>query len=74
MDKWIKCSEGLPEEEGEYLVWCKPNKEIEGFPACVNYCEGWNCHKSYLTGEISRDHELNDVVAWQLIEPFKENE
>ena len=74
MAGWIKCSDLLPAKEGEYLVWHKPEHLDVGFAGLIKWCDGWNCSRSYETGEIYREHELKNVVAWQPIEPYKEGE
>lgn len=74
MAGWIKCSDQLPTEENEYLVWHHSDHSDVGFVGLLKWCDGWNCRRSYETGEIDREHELKNVVAWQPIEPFKEGE
>lgn len=67
---WIPCSERLPEEYGEYLVWWTDITRGQYYEI-VEYepDNGW-------IGEISQAFEGKySVIAWQpLPEPFKERD
>lgn len=61
--KWIPCSERLPEEDGEYLVWVR--YEGREFTTTEEYEDGmWNYSGAY---------NFNDkVIAWMpLPEQYK---
>lgn len=73
MGGWVACSERLPEEEGEYLIWCVSydvttgNKVINAYG--ISYYdtqfEAW-------TGVNVGGFLWNEVVAWMpLPEPYK---
>ena len=68
--KWIPCSERLPEEYGEYLVWWTDITRSQYYEI-VEYepSNGW-------IGDIPQAVEGKySVIAWQpLPEPFKESE
>ena len=65
---WIPCSEGLPEEYGDYLVWWTDITRKQYYEI-VEYepNNGW-------IGEIPQAVEgIYSIIAWQpLPEPFKE--
>jgi hypothetical protein len=64
--EWIPCSERLPEEDGEYLVWVR--YEGREFTTTEEYEDGmWNYSGAY---------NFNDkVIAWMpLPEQYKEEE
>ena len=67
---WIPCSEGLPEEYGDYLVWWTDITRKQYYEI-VEYepNNGW-------IGEIPQAVEgIYSVIAWQpLPEPFKERD
>ena len=67
---WIPCSERLPEEYGEYIVWWTDITRGQYYEI-VEYepDNGW-------IGEITQAFEGKySVIAWQpLPEPFKERE
>ena len=67
---WISCSEWLPEEYGDYLVWWTDITRKQYYEI-VEYepNNGW-------IGEIPQAVEgIYSVIAWQpLPEPFKEGE
>ena len=51
-----------------YLVQC----EKHDYMAFLKWCEGWNCMR-LRTGEIDRENEFFDVVAWaEKPEPYRE--
>ena len=65
--KWIQCSDRLPDKDGSYLI-----QHDFGGIGCLDYADGWNCRRDYLSGEIYRDYESHSVVAWMpLPEPYK---
>ena len=65
--KWIPCSDRLPDKDGRYLIYYD-----YGCIECLDYADGWNCRRDYLSGEIYRDYESHSVVAWMpLPEPYK---
>ena len=57
--KWIPCSDRLPDKDGSYLI-----QNDFGRIKCLDYADGWNCTRDYLSGEIYRESELHSVVAW----------
>ena len=64
--KWIPVSERLPDKDGIYLVQFK-----SGSLYTCRYCEGWNCNRDHITGNVNRCLELFTVVAWMpLPEPY----
>ena len=67
---WIPCSDGLPEEYGDYLVWWTDITRKQYYEI-VEYepNNGW-------IGEIPQAVEgIYSVIAWQpLPEPFKERD
>lgn len=69
-DGWISCSERLPEEYGDYLVWWTDITRKQYYEI-VEYepNNGW-------IGEIPQAVEgIYSVIAWQpLPEPFKERD
>ena len=68
MSKWIPCSERLPETDGTYLC-C-----TDSFIHTLGYADGWNCVR-LANGNISRKHEILDIIAWQsLPELYKEDD
>lgn len=56
---WILNDVAVPAKRDKYLVCCKG-----GYVAVIEYCGGWNCRIDYESGEVIREHEFNDVVAW----------
>lgn len=65
--EWIPVSERLPEEDGIYLVQFK-----SGNLYTCRYCEGWNCNRDHITGNVNRGLEVFTVVAWMpLPEPYR---
>ena len=65
--KWIPCSDRLPDKDGSYLT----QNDFGGI-RCLDYADGWNCTRDYLSGEIYREYELHSVVAWMpLPEPYR---
>ena len=67
--KWIPCNERLPEEDGIYLVQLK-----SGNLYTCRYCEGWNCNRDHITGNVNRGLELFTVVAWMPLPKAYEGE
>ena len=67
--KWIPCSERLPDKDGIYLI-----QKDYGVIDCLDYADGWNCRRDYLSGEIYRDYELHSVVAWMPLPKAYEGE
>ena len=57
-EKWIPCSERLPEKEGNYIVTAM----YMGVTSMI-YCDGWNCFRNEY-GEVVRKHEIDTVIAW----------
>lgn len=63
---WIPCSERLPEEDGNYLIWFRYKSVLGGFQedmAMEYYADstGWDCDNV-------------EVIAWQpLPEPYTED-
>ena len=77
--KWVPCSERLPEESGEYLVWydCGGDMEgccVENFDAGVGafgrWCDEYDEHTlGFLDSEFIY---FDEAVAWMpLPEPYK---
>lgn len=67
---WIPVSEGLPSEDGDYLV-CK-SWEYHGMDV-LQWVDGWNCYRGY-DGKINRESEIDgaDILAWMpLPKPYK---
>ena len=62
--RWIPCSERLPDVDGEYLITKK--------------CFGWDCkeyYESYIAwyGKKGGWHKADEVIAWMLLpEPYRE--
>lgn len=58
--EWIKCSERLPEDEGNYIVTNALGNVCE-----CSYVEGWNCFRR-TDGIVFRNYECEDgfIVAW----------
>ena len=56
---WIPCGDRLPDTDGEYLI----QTEV-GTLNILYYAGGWNCSRDY-HGNVSRAHEIKDVVAWR---------
>ena len=67
--KWIPCSDRLPDKDGSYLI-----QNDFGRIKCLNYADGWNCTRDYLSGEIYREYELHSVVAWMPLPKAYEGE
>lgn len=79
--EWIPCSERLPEEDGEYLVWMQWNFEEEPSYSIVNYDANaeafgeWHEYfDSYTMGSLGSDfRSFERVFAWMpLPEPYEE--
>ena len=67
--KWIPCSERLPDKYGTYLV------QLDyGEIRVLDYVDGWNCTRDYLSGEIYREYEIHSVVAWMPLPKAYEGE
>lgn len=77
--KWVPCSERLPEESGEYLVWYDCGEDMEGccvenFDAGVGafgrWCDEYDEHTlGFLDSEFIY---FDEAVAWMpLPEPYK---
>ena len=67
--KWIPCSERLPDKYGTYLV------QLDyGEIRVLDYVDGWNCTRDYLSGEIYREYEIHSVVAWMTLPKEYEGE
>lgn len=64
--KWNLCSEGLPEEDGEYLVLLR-SKGILHYLAGLNFVAdkdgGWNCHRDF-NGKIYNGSRIESVFVW----------
>ena len=67
--KWIPCSDILPDKDGSYLI-----QKDYGVIDCLYYADGWNCRRDYLSGEIYREYELHSVVAWMPLPKSYEGE
>lgn len=67
--KWIPCSDRLPDKDGSYLI-----QNDFGRIKCLDYADGWNCTRDYLSGEIYREYELHSVVAWMPLPKAYEGE
>lgn len=67
--KWIPCSDRLPDKDGSYLI----QNDFGGI-RCLYYADGWNCSRDYLSGEIYREYELHNVVAWMPLPKAYEGE
>lgn len=67
-EEWIRCEDALPDAYGDYLVWIK-HKNGYGNAQVVHYEGGWNCHITS-KGEVFRDEEFKNVVAWAKVCPF----
>lgn len=64
--RWIPCSEKLPEKDGEYIICTE-----RGHMHILDYAEGWNCFRN-CDGLVMRDNEIHCVIAWYpLPEPYK---
>lgn len=79
VQQWIPCSERLPEESGEYLVWYDCGEDMEGccfenFDAGVGafgrWCDEYDAHTlGFLDSEFIY---FDEAVAWMpLPEPMK---
>ena len=66
VNKWIPCSERLPEDSGDYIVWIKPDGEkpyvsVEDID-CDGMIKKWNTIYAH----------TNEIVAWMpLPQPYK---
>ena len=78
--RWIPCSERLPEEEGDYLLWGKVYEDEEEYPFIGSYdsgCEQFGIwqeqfDKTTLGCLGSEFFEYASVIAWQpLPDPYK---
>lgn len=67
--KWIPVSERLPDKYGTYLV-----QFDYGEIRVLDYVDGWNCTRDYLSGEIYREYEIHSVVAWMTLPKEYEGE
>ena len=81
--RWIPCSERLPEDDGEYLVWMRWDFEDEPSYSIVNYDANaeafgeWHEYfDKYTLGSLGSDfEEIKGVIAWMpLPEPWKGDE
>lgn len=81
--QWIPCSERLPEDDGEYLVWMRWDFEDEPSYSIVNYDANteafgeWHEYfDKYTLGSLGSDfEEIKGVIAWMpLPEPWKGDE
>lgn len=77
--KWIPCSERLPEESGEYLIWYDCGEDMEGccfenFDAGVGAFGRWcDEYDAYTLGFLDSEFiYFDEAVAWMpLPEPYK---
>ena len=69
---WIPCSKRLPENTVEWKAYITCN---EAGSICTTFwADGWNCSRTS-DGEIIRDYEFKDIVAWMPTpEPYKEDD
>ena len=66
--KMKPCSKGQPTKDDHYLAQLQ-FRDIDGdfinhymvLPCCGGH---WNCERSKVTGEVIRDSEINNIVAW----------
>ena len=65
--KWNLCSEGLPEEDGEYLVLLKTKNgtmhSLTGMSFVTGEDGGWNCCRDY-NGKIYNESRIENVFVW----------
>lgn len=67
--EWIPCSKRLPENTAEWKAYITCNES--GAISTTYWADGWNCSRNS-DGEINREHELKNIVAWMpLPEPWK---
>lgn len=64
---WIMNSVAVPAQNGRYLVCCEND-----YVTALDYCHGWNCRIDYESGEVMREHEFDDVIAWMLLPELPE--
>ena len=66
---WIPCSKRLPENTVEWKAYITCNEE--GIVATTYWAGGWNCLRKP-DGEIDREYEIKNIVAWMpLPEPYE---
>lgn len=71
--KWIPCSERLPEKDGRYLVcmsWDYHYMDV------YMWADGWNCVRR-INGKVDRESEIDgaDILAWMpLPNPYREDD
>lgn len=71
---WIPCSERLPKEDGEYLIWCVSYDVSTGDKITNAYgISYYDTQFEAWTGLHVGGFLWNEVVAWMpLLEPYKE--
>jgi len=74
VDCWIPCSERLPEEDGEYLIWCVSYDVTTGDKAINTYgISYYDTQFEAWTGVHVGGFLWNEVTAWMpLPKPYKE--
>ena len=75
---WIPCSERLPEEDGEYLIWCVSYDVSTGDKITITNAYGISYYDTQFgawTGVHVGGFLWNEVVAWMLLpEPYSKAE
>ena len=75
--KMKPCSKGQP-KDGEYLAQLQhifEDGDVINYYTVLECVEGhWNCGRSNITGEILRDNEMYNVVAWCELPEFYKGE
>lgn len=67
---WIPCSKRLPENTDEWKAYITCNEA--GTISTTYWEDGWNCSRNP-NGEINREYEFKDIVAWMpLPDTYKE--
>lgn len=65
--KWIPCSERLPDKDGRYLA-----QHDYGEISILDYADGWNCYRHPSTNKVIRSFELHTIVSWMpLPKPYE---